>query len=163
MRRWMFLLGLALWIGVAIGREGAPVTEDPVLEAKVQTLSEQLRCLVCQNQNLADSHADLAIDLKNQVRAMLKQGLSEQEVVDFMVQRYGDFVLYKPPVKATTIALWAGPFVAMIFAGVLLVRRVRRSSTSPQPAVLSDADRERALTLLDQPTPVRDPKDTPAV
>lgn len=147
MRRWMFLLGLALWIGVAIGREGAPVAEDPVLEAKVQTLSEQLRCLVCQNQNLADSHADLAIDLKNQVRAMLKQGLSEQEVVDFMVQRYGDFVLYKPPVKATTWLLWGGPFALLAGGlGMLFFKlRKRRNQTALS---LSDEQRAVARQLL---------------
>lgn len=142
MRRWLILLGLALWIGAASGREGAPVAEDPVLEAKVQTLSEQLRCLVCQNQNLADSHADLAIDLKNQVRAMLKQGLSEQEVIDFMVQRYGDFVLYKPPVKATTWLLWGGPFALLAGGlGMLFVKlRKRRNQTA-----LSLSDEQRAI------------------
>ena len=139
-----------------------PVT-DPVLDARVKALASELRCLVCQNQTVEDSTAPVARDMKEQVRMQLAAGKSEAEVKQYMTDRFGDFVLYKPPVKATTIALWAGPFVAMIFAGVLLVRRVRRSSTSPQPAVLSDADRERALTLLDQPTPVRDPKDTPAV
>lgn len=147
MRRWMFLLGLLLCIGAASAREGAPVAEDPVLEAKVQTLSEQLRCLVCQNQNLADSHADLAIDLKNQVRAMLKQGLSEQEVVDFMVQRYGDFVLYKPPVKATTWLLWGGPFALLAGGlGMLFFKlRKRRNQTALS---LSDEQRAVARQLL---------------
>ena len=147
MRRWMFLLGLLLCIGAASGREGAPVAEDPVLEAKVQTLSEQLRCLVCQNQNLADSHADLAIDLKNQVRAMLKQGLSEQEVIDFMVQRYGDFVLYKPPVKATTWLLWGGPFALLAGGlGMLFVKLRKRSHQTASS--LSDEQRAVARQLL---------------
>ena len=101
-RRWIVLLGLALCLTGVHGREAPPVAEDPVLEGRVQVLAEQLRCLVCQNQNLADSHAELAIDLKDQMREMLKKGLSEQDVIDFMVQRYGDFVLYKPPVKAST-------------------------------------------------------------
>lgn len=147
MRRWAFLLGLALCIGAASGREGAPVAEDPVLEAKVQTLSEQLRCLVCQNQNLADSHADLAIDLKNQVRAMLKQGLSEQEVIDFMVQRYGDFVLYKPPVKATTWLLWGGPFALLAGGlGMLFVKLHKRRNQTKLS--LSDEQRAVARQLL---------------
>lgn len=147
MRRWLFLLCLSLWLSVASGGEGVPVAEDPVLEAKVQTLAEQLRCLVCQNQNLADSHADLAIDLKNQVRAMLKQGLSEQEVIDFMVQRYGDFVLYKPPVKATTWLLWGGPFVLLAGGLGLLFVKLRRR-TAQIKSCLSDEQRAAARQLL---------------
>ena len=123
---------------LAFGPAGAGgaqlVAADPVLEARVQSLAEQLRCLVCQNQNLADSHADLAIDLKNQIRAMLRKGLSEQEVVDFMVQRYGDFVLYKPPVKNTTWLLWGGPFVLLAGAlGLLFIKlRQRRRQLVPE-------------------------------
>jgi cytochrome c-type biogenesis protein CcmH len=143
----------------------APAT-DPALDARVKALASELRCLVCQNQTVEDSTAPVARDMREQVRMQLAAGKSEAEVKQYMTDRFGDFVLYKPPVKATTIALWAGPFVALIFAGLLLVRRVRRSSANPQPAALSDADRARALALLDQPmpaTPARGAKDTTAV
>lgn len=127
--------------------EAQRVSDDPALEARVQSLAEVLRCLVCQNQNLADSHADLAIDLKNQVRDMLRQGKTEQEVIDYMVARYGDFVLYRPPLKTTTWLLWGGPFV--LFAGGLgalfMVLR-RRREREDQP--LDDDQRRAAARLL---------------
>src|SRR5688500_13832139 len=99
-------LALMLVTHAAPAGEAAAVTEDPALEKRVTALAEELRCLVCQNQSLADSNADLAIDLKNQVREKLKQGMSEKQIVAYMVERYGDFVLYRPPVKASTFLLW---------------------------------------------------------
>lgn len=148
MRRWIVSLGLVFCLAGAHGREAAPVAEDANLEARVQTLAEQLRCLVCQNQNLADSHAELAIDLKNQVRDMLRKGKTEQEVVDFMVQRYGDFVLYNPPVKATTWLLWGGPFV--LFAGGLGLLFIKLRGRRRQPAAaLSAEERAAARQLLE--------------
>ncbi|MBI2305933.1 MAG: cytochrome c-type biogenesis protein CcmH [Rhodocyclales bacterium] len=137
---------LATAVGAA---EALPASADPVLEARVQKLAEELRCLVCQNQNLADSHAELAIDLKNQVREMLQAGKSEKEVVDYMVQRYGDFVLYRPPVKMTTLLLWGGPFV--LFAGglgVLFINLRRRRNVAAVP--LSAAEHDAALRLLEE-------------
>ena len=88
--------------------------QNPELEKRVNALADELRCLVCQNQTLADSNAPLAVDLRNQIREQLAKGASERDVVDFMVARYGDFVLYRPPFKASTVALWAGPFVILI-------------------------------------------------
>lgn len=144
------LIAAALLIlGCAFSHAGEAqrVSEDPVLEAKVQSLAEVLRCLVCQNQNLADSHADLAIDLKNQVRDMLRQGKSEKEVIDYMVERYGDFVLYRPPLKTTTWLLWGGPFM-LCFGGLgglfYFLRRRRELAESP----LDDAQRSAAARLL---------------
>lgn len=134
----------------------APST-DPVLESRVKALSSELRCLVCQNQTIADSDAPVARDLREQVRTQLAAGKSEAEVKQYMTDRFGDFVLYKPPVKATTIALWAGPFVAMLLAGVLLVRRVRSASSKPQATTLTDADRERARALLNDSNQPKDP------
>jgi len=87
--------------------------EDPVLEKRVMALAEELRCLVCQNQTLADSHAALAVDLKNRIRELLREGKTEHEVLDFMVQRYGEFVLYRPPLRSATALLWAGPFLLL--------------------------------------------------
>ncbi|QAU36140.1 cytochrome c-type biogenesis protein CcmH [Janthinobacterium sp. 17J80-10] len=118
---------------------------DPVLEKRVAALSEQLRCLVCQNQSLADSNAALALDLKNQVREKLAAGQSEQQVVDYMVARYGDFVLYRPPVKTSTWLLWFGPFVLLAAAvAALLLRLARRRPID----ALTDIERQRAAELL---------------
>jgi cytochrome c-type biogenesis protein CcmH len=120
--------------------------EAPTLEKRVMQLSNELRCLVCQNQTLADSNAPLAVDLRNQVREQLKAGASEQDVLDFMVARYGDFVLYRPPLKATTLPLWAGPFLLIGLGLFLLFRRVmRRTGSGTQ---LSAAERARAQELL---------------
>lgn len=126
---------LACAIGPARASEAPTVAADPVLELRLNKLAEDLRCLVCQNQNLADSHAELAVDLKNQVREMLQKGMSDQEIIDYLVQRYGDFVLYKPPVKATTWLLWGGPFVLLVAAlSVLLVKLRRRPVNAPLTA-----------------------------
>jgi cytochrome c-type biogenesis protein CcmH len=140
------LFALLLIPHLAYAREAAPVAEDPVLEARVVKIAEELRCLVCQNQNIADSHAELAIDLKNQVREMLKKGMSEKDIVDFMVNRYGDFVLYRPPVKGTTWLLWFGPFLLLAGGlGFLFVRLRRRQG---QDVAISAADREIAEAIL---------------
>lgn len=133
------------WTTTAIGGEAAPAAADPVLEARVNKLAEELRCLVCQNQSIADSHAELAIDLKNQVREMLKQGMSDKQVIDFLVQRYGDFVLYRPPVKTTTWLLWAGPFLLLVAALVAFFIKLRRRPTS---APLTAAEHTDAEALL---------------
>ena len=122
-----------------------PVAENPELEKRVQAISEELRCLVCQNQTIADSHADLAIDLKNQVRDMLAQGKSNKEVTDYMVQRYGDFVLYRPPVKSTTWLLWFGPFLLMIGGIGFLFLKLKNRQPS---AELPEAEMQRAAELL---------------
>lgn len=134
-------------LGSAMAAEAQRVSDDPVLEAKVQSLAEVLRCLVCQNQNLADSHADLAIDLKNQVREMLREGKTEKEVIDYMVARYGDFVLYRPPLKTTTWLLWGGPFVLFVGGlGALFIVLRRRRERDVEP--LDDDQRGVAARLL---------------
>lgn len=129
--------------GVAID-----VAADPALEKRVNALSAELRCLVCQNQSLADSHAPLAIDLKNQVREQLKAGRDEREVIDYMTQRYGDFVLYRPPFKATTLLLWAGPLLLLLIGGGLFWRTLRHSQAAPPAAPMSADDTQRAEQLL---------------
>jgi cytochrome c-type biogenesis protein CcmH len=120
---------------------------DPALEKRVQALSHELRCLVCQNQTLADSNAPLAVDLRNQVREQLAAGASEQQVIDFMVARYGDFVLYRPPFKASTLALWLGPFALLALGAFLAWRRVARRRAG-DPALTED-ERARAAQLLE--------------
>ena len=120
--------------------------EKPTLERRVNDLAHELRCLVCQNQTIADSNAPLAQDLRNQIREQLQDGKSEREVIDFMVARYGDFVLYRPPFKATTVTLWAGPFVLLALGAWLVVRRVRKKAPPPE---LTEAERRRAAQLLE--------------
>ena len=140
---------LFLLIIFLCGIASATAAEDPALERRVKALSEELRCLVCQNQSLADSNADLAIDLKNQVREKLKQGASEKDVITFMTERYGDFVLYRPPVKATTWLLWFGPGLLMVAGLVALFMRLRRRATVAAEPALSADERARAAALLD--------------
>jgi len=135
--------------GVALADEARPVGDDPVLEKHVQTLTEQLRCLVCQNMTIADSHAPLAIDLKNQVRDKLAHGMSDQEVVDYMVARYGDFVLYRPPVKRSTWLLWFGPFLLMLGGFAFLLWKLKSRDTQTDNA--TPAELQRAADLLATP------------
>jgi cytochrome c-type biogenesis protein CcmH len=130
----------------AWAQDARPMADDPVLEAQVMRIAEELRCLVCQNETIAASHADLAVDLRKQIRVKLQQGQSEAQILDFMVQRYGDFVLYRPPVKSSTWLLWGGPFVLLVaaVAGLSLTIR-RRRSLSSAPLQGDDAERVRRL------------------
>ncbi|WP_222428715.1 cytochrome c-type biogenesis protein CcmH [Denitratisoma sp. DHT3] len=151
MRKFILLAGLLLCTGLAapvLAKEAAPAAEDQALEARVHAIAEDLRCLVCQNQNLADSHAELAIDLKNEIREMFRKGMTEQQVTDFLVQRYGDFVLYRPPVKSNTWLLWIGPFLLLAGGlGVLFVKLRKRRQQVAAP--LSVEERAAAERLLD--------------
>jgi len=117
------------------------------LDKRTAALADELRCLVCQNQTLAESNAPLAVDLRNQIREQLAKGASEREVRDFMVARYGDFVLYKPPFKASTVALWLGPFALLALGAWVLRRVVTRRRVAAPP--LSEAERSRAAKLLE--------------
>jgi len=138
-------------------REAPPLAEDPALEARVMDLATVLRCLVCQNQTLADSNAELAVDLRNQVREQIKAGRSDEQIIDYLVARYGDFVLYRPPVKTTTVLLWAGPFVLLAagLGGLLLTLRRRARAQGARGAAENGAPdasaRARARALLDGP------------
>ena len=126
---------------------GALGAQTPDLDRRVADLANELRCLVCQNQTLADSNAPLAVDLRSQIRSQLEAGRSERDVLDFMVARYGDFVLYKPPLKPSTVALWAGPFVLLALGLAFLAWRIVRRRV-PEPA-LSEAERAQAARLLE--------------
>ena len=117
-----------------------PAAADPELEARVLKISAGLRCLVCQNQTIADSNADLAVDLRNQVREMLKRGDTPAQINDYMTARYGDFVLYKPPVKSSTALLWYGPAALMVLAVVVLVWIIRRRTRLPADRFEPDPD-----------------------
>jgi cytochrome c-type biogenesis protein CcmH len=126
-----------------------PVAEDPVLEKKVITLSNELRCLVCQNQTIADSNAELAVDLRNQVRKQLSEGKSDREILDYMVQRYGEFVLYRPPLSYKTILLWAGPFALLLIAMFILIQQIRLRHKRLASEEFDQMDLTRARKLLD--------------
>ena len=128
--RWMLALLLALPLAAG-AKEAAPASDDPVLEARVMRISAELRCLVCQNQTIADSHAELAVDLRNQVREMLRKGQSQEDIVAYMTARYGDFVLYRPPLKQSTALLWFGPAALLIGAIVVLIVSLRRRARLP--------------------------------
>jgi cytochrome c-type biogenesis protein CcmH len=124
------LAALLLSFG-ALAKEATPAAEDPALEARMQAIAVELRCLVCQNETIAASSADLAVDLRNQVRQMLRDGKSQREIIDYMTARYGDFVLYRPPVKGTTMLLWFGPVLALVAGVAVLVLVLRRRSRLP--------------------------------
>lgn len=143
----LLLLVLLAWAGCAVAQQARPLADDPALEAKVMHIAEQLRCLVCQNETIAASQADLAVDLRQQIRLKLQQGQSREQIVDFMVQRYGDFVLYKPPLKGSTWLLWGGPFVLLAIALIALGANIRRRRKLPEP--LQADESERARRLLD--------------
>ena len=132
--------------GAGWAKEAPPAAADPQLEKRALVLAEELRCLVCQNQTLADSTAPLAVDLREQIREKIKQGMSNEEIVDFMVARYGDFVRYRPPLRATTALLWFGPVILLLAALIFLVRRLRMRQEPV--AALTEAEHARAAALL---------------
>ena len=134
--------------GFALAKEAQPASADPALEQRVMNLSRELRCLICQNESLADSRVDLAEDLRNQIREQMKAGKSDKEIVAYLTQRYGKFILYNPPIDPTTYLLWFGPFV-LLLAGLFVLFRYlkqRRELISDEP--LSADERQRAETLL---------------
>jgi cytochrome c-type biogenesis protein CcmH len=118
------------------------------MEEDYKTLVAELRCLVCQNQNLADSNAELAVDMRTKVYNMLNEGKSKAEIADFMVARYGDFVLYRPPVKSSTFMLWFGPFIFLLVGALIAISYVRRQQKSAQ-SVVDSQTQKRAHSLLD--------------
>jgi cytochrome c-type biogenesis protein CcmH len=137
----------------ASAKEASLLADDPVVEQRLLAISEEMRCLVCQNESLAGSRADLAMDLRRELRTLIKQGKTDSEIKEFMVSRYGDFVLYRPPVKPTTWLLWAGPFGLMLAGVVTLfiyLRRRNKEIADMAPAGLTDEERKRADALLQE-------------
>jgi cytochrome c-type biogenesis protein CcmH len=141
-------IAVAQPVDLRLGREAAPMADDPKLEARLVDISQELRCLVCQNESLASSHAELADDLRQEVRELIRSGKSDQEIKDFLVARYGDFVLYRPEVKPLTWVLWFGPFLLLVVAAIFLSVYLRQRRALAAPAGLSDEERERAKQLL---------------
>lgn len=148
-RRFLLFLVCILAAPMSLAAEGgiAQPLGDPAIEARVNKLAEELRCLTCMGQSIADSQSSFSTDMKREIRSMIGAGKSDKEIVDFMVQRYGDFVLYRPPVKSTTWLLWGGPFVLLAVAlGFLVIKlRKRRNQQSVQ---LSEQEHREAATLL---------------
>lgn len=142
LRSGVFALACLLFasVGPAWAGEAAPASQDPALEARVLEVTAELRCLVCQNQTIADSHAPLAIDLRAQVREMLRRGESRQQIIDYMTARYGDFVLYRPPLRESTALLWFGPALLLVAGLAVLVLILRRRAKLPDDAFEPDDD-----------------------
>lgn len=128
--------------------EAKDMAADPVLEKRMIGLAEKLRCLVCQNETLASSHAELAEDLRREVREQMQKGMNDQEIIDYLVSRYGDFVLYDPPMKPYTVLLWFGPFALLLIGtGILVFQLRKRRKTVPESALTPEAQ-QRAAALL---------------
>lgn len=146
-----FALALAMFFSAAVSGSAEvarPAADDPVLEERVMNLSKELRCLVCQNETLADSRADLAVDLRNQVREQMKAGKTDEEIITYLTARYGDFVLYRPRVRPVTYLLWFGPFILLLGGLLLLFRYVKRRREVIVETPLSDDERRRADAML---------------
>jgi cytochrome c-type biogenesis protein CcmH len=144
------LMLVLLAAGGAGAKEAAQLADDPVAEQRLIAISEEMRCLVCQNESLAGSRSDLANDLRRELRSLIKQGKTDAEIKEFMVSRYGDFVLYRPPVKPSTWLLWAGPFGLMVIGVIALFRYLRRRSAAIIPEVLTEEERKRVEALLQE-------------
>jgi cytochrome c-type biogenesis protein CcmH len=142
------LLLLASAPFAAAANEAQPTESDPVAAARAVQLANELRCLVCQNQSIAESNAELAVDLRRQIREQIAAGRSDAEIVDFMVARYGDFVLYRPPFKATTLLLWLGPALLVVAGFWTLAWALRARRQQQAPPALTPEERARAERLL---------------
>lgn len=143
-----FLAGTAAVTSAQLRQPESNEPLDPAVEQRLNKLSQELRCLVCQNETLADSRADLAEDLRREIREQIRAGKSDKEIIAFLTQRYGEFILYRPPVKPTTYLLWFGPFAFLVAGLVILFRYVKRRRDLIPEQPLSNADRRRAEELL---------------
>jgi cytochrome c-type biogenesis protein CcmH len=159
MRRFLAAL-LLLVAGGAFAQSSEIANPDPKTEARLKELAEELRCLVCQNQTIADSNAPLAVDLRQQIRGQIAQGRSDTQILDYMVERYGDFVLYRPPLRATTLLLWIGPF-ALVAVGAfiyVMVLRRRKAALAGSRELTPQRRAELEALLSDTAAPVQPPK-----
>jgi cytochrome c-type biogenesis protein CcmH len=147
----LLALALLLLAGTVFAQTAKPLAEDEAVERRVVAIAEELRCLVCQNESLAGSRADLALDLRRQIREQIKAGRTDEEILAYMTDRYGDFIRYRPPFKATTIALWAGPFLLLALAAGGVAWYVRGRRTRLATPALSPEEEARVARLLGEP------------
>ena len=150
MKRLIFALICLAACSLGFAREAAPLAQDEAVEKRMVVISEELRCLVCQNESLAASRADLAQDLRREIREQIGQGKSDQQILDFMVGRYGDFVRYRPPLKGTTLFLWFGPFLLLAAGVAALVLYLRRRGKRVVETGLSAEEQQKVDALLKQ-------------
>ncbi len=148
MKHLFLALTSVLFLHIANANDAAPLADDPVTEQRLITISEEMRCLVCQNESLAGSRSDLANDLRREIRTLIKEGKSDEQIRSFMVDRYGDFVLYRPPVKPITWLLWIGPFVILVIGIAFLFSYLRRRNTLASTKTLSPEDNQKIDALL---------------
>ena len=146
--KWIALIGLLFLSGPVWAGEARPLADDPTNEARLKHLAVELRCLVCQNQTLADSNAPLAEDLRREVREMIAKNMSDQEIIEFLTARYGDFVLYRPPLKASTTLLWVGPFLLVIVGATALIITLRRRAGKVVDVPVTEDEHRRVEQLL---------------
>jgi cytochrome c-type biogenesis protein CcmH len=146
--RFLSLLLICLIVSLAIAKDAQPVGDDPAVEQRLARLSQELRCLVCQNETLAESRADLAEDLRREIREQIKAGKSDKEIIAFLTERYGDFVLYRPRVTPTTYLLWFGPILLLLVGITILFRYIKQRRDLIPEKPLSADERRRAEELL---------------
>ena len=149
MKAWLLVLLLALLPLAAHAKEAAPLAQDEVTEQRLVEISSELRCLVCQNESLSGSHAELANDLRREIRTLIRAGQSDSQIMDFMVSRYGDFVRYRPPLKGTTLLLWFGPLLLLVGGVAALLIYLRRRNRAIDDAPLSAEQQQQADRLLE--------------
>jgi len=148
MKSIFFITLCVISLGSSFAKDAAPLADDPVIEQRLISISEEMRCLVCQNESLAGSRSDLANDLRREIRTLIKEGKSDDQIRSFMVERYGDFVLYRPPVKPITWLLWIGPFIILLIGIAGLLTYLRRRNNAVTNIALSDDDNKRIDALL---------------
>lgn len=148
MKTFLLIILCVLSFGSPFAKDATPLADDPVTEQRLISISEEMRCLVCQNESLAGSRSDLANDLRREIRTLIKEGKSDDQIRNFMVERYGDFVLYRPPVKPITWLLWIGPFIILLIGIAVLFTYLRRRNNAVTTIALSDDDNKRIDALL---------------
>jgi len=144
----ILLLIIFMIPGLAMSQQAIPVAEDPEIEKRMLALTEDLRCLVCQNESIAESRADFSNDIRREIREQIQANKSDDEIIDFLVDRYGDFVLYNPPMKPTTLLLWFGPLILFVVGVWFLIAYLRSRRVQIEEVSLSEAQRKKAEALL---------------
>lgn len=146
--KWLLIFLLSFAPVLVYAGEAKDMAQDPVVEKRMIGLADNLRCLVCQNESLASSHAELAEDLRREVREQIKKGMTDKQIIDYLVSRYGDFVLYDPPMKTSTALLWFGPFALFLVGGAFLFYQLRTRRRSMPETELSPEAQKRAAAML---------------